>query len=353
MKSIKKSLSSSFRLFFRLSFHLSFWIVFQLSFYATSVLAQSSVNVLWWNVGGANFANGSHDGPYSREKLEPSLIQLVSHQWKTSRDSKAVAPVPDVMMFGEYYEGFFSSQTLEILKETYPYQKGFLYNNLGRDLVIKVFSKVPFYSRYRSEALTWASQAFQKTHPDDDLVYLRSFQSLHFEFLNQRIHLVPMHLAQPWERQRYDDVGLSQHNGEPFMGALPGTLEVIHDILYSDQNPLGYQAKVLQKVYQQEQEEVGNSTEDVWLRMGDCNIPNQLLGVTPKIYSLLKGQSEALALKGDHDYTYPANADHQGLHKKMQIDHVFYDALGSFAIQGEILDLQGSDHYPVLVTLQN
>lgn len=295
-----------------------------------------AAKALWWNIGGANFKNPSIPAAYSKKDLEKNLLFIIK------------AYQPDALFLGEYYQNFLSSETINLIKNTYPHAEFFAYNS-KTDLGIISFSKTECLtndSEYHLDALEWKPSASSKklmntdfqNYPDN-VNNTRSFQACALTFQNQTIALVPVHTIMPWNALKSDQQGLSKYSESL------GKLEVGYKVLNSVDNPLGYQSDLFQKELKTYQNR--HSTLSRIIVFGDLNVPASYFGVTSDIWKILKGDLEVATNIGEIDYTIPATPEAINS-PKIQIDHVFATT-DTNPVEYKILNIQGSDHLPVLM----
>ena len=209
---------------------MKFWSVILLFLLPLCSFA-GTFKVMWWNIGGGNYYDYpvGHENCYSDQGRNLELLQ------KNILDKANEWNSPDVMIFGESYDGFLKPETVSKLLERYPYQLEFAYNhNTQRPLRMFVYSKrEPIQSAYVSEGLRWNNF---HDDPFDQSNYIRSYQRITFLVGGRKINVVPLHAIDPW----------------PEMRAKVGLIRMGLNLLFSDQHSNSIQATYFQKLLSQD-----------------------------------------------------------------------------------------------------
>ncbi len=301
----------------------------------------------WWNIGGGNFWAESPQPRrttcYAKDasEIEKNLI-AVAHQNRS----------PDVLAFAEYFDGFLSPKTLADVGAIYPYSYGFLYNRLGRPYEIFVLSKLPA-SDQRSvfEGLHWAQPEEEQRSENLSYYYLRSYQRLSFQLGKFTLNFVPLHAVDPWGNL------IHQWGGDDYLSRVRGFLETGLSMMFSQDNPSAVQAKSFQQ--ELHADPAWQSADSFWVVMGDFNLPDEVLGVTPMAFNHFKGPLAEVSLsQRQHHQTFPSVscAEYKKL-PHLRIDHALTESFldpkkVSMKAKAKILDESGSDHFPIQLDLK-
>ena len=287
-----------------------------------------ALSVLWWNIGGANFHQTQEAPSYDKAPLEKSLDKIIK-----DKD-------PEVLVFGEYYEGFLEPEIFHKIQNHYGHGDFFKYNSHS-DIGIAVFSKYPLDIHYEPDVLSWKKGDIKSnlSLKYNELHSTRSFQRITFDYKGQEINLVPYHSVMPWNEIKSDDQGLSS------IHSAFGPIEVGLSILFSEKSSLGHQAKILQQKIKAQR--FFSKPESTWLLFGDFNIPDSFAYIPSKIFTVLKGDFKQGTLMDGIDYSFPYPNTALGV-PQMQIDHALSNK-ESDQMKYEFLDYPGSDHFPMLM----
>lgn len=287
--------------------------------------------ILWWNV-----AWGHYNGDGS---LDKNLLGLVNS--KVS---------PDVIVMGEYKPQAFTMPTIAALELTYPHM-AFVPSEPGDATGVVIWSKHPFKSS-AVYPLDWTSMRATATEQEAYRNEWTSFDPGWVKYWNRAfahyevaftdgalVNVAPVHLCSPWST----------------VFKKIGTWKTLRTMMGAQDNPLLFQQ---QRLLEDLKRDFGaNLDRAPLILIGDFNVPAKIpvpiVGGTPKQFKLLRGPLED-AVDNDDD-TFPTKStahDQSGPLKNhsIKIDHAFYNKKIKGA-RAEVLNLKGSDHYPVLMQI--
>jgi endonuclease/exonuclease/phosphatase (EEP) superfamily protein YafD len=295
----------------------------------TKLTQKTGFTVLWWNVAWGRY-NKDHD-------IDKNLLEIIKSPLS-----------PDVITMGEYRHKVLKTETLAILNETYPYSNFVPYtpeNYFGTVIFSKHSirpSAVFPIEWHPMDATTSEAADYKKEWLDFDPEWAkywdRSFSYFGVERPNGGvINVAPVHLCSPW---------LSVF--KKF-----GSWKTFRIIMSAQENPLLHQQEALKAPLERD---FGPELDGApLLLIGDFNIPTKIripiLGGTTKMHKLLRGPLEAALDTGDDTFPTQSTAHEQtGVLKdhQVQLDQAFHNKLLK-NVRGEVLNLKGSDHYPILI----
>lgn len=293
---------------------------------AAPAQAKSETSVLWWNI-----EHGKTNDRLPGDPLGKNLEALAS-----APDS------PDIIVLGEYRHGALSAATREALGRRYDSML-IPYNRASGSLGMMVLHDRALRARLESaRMLDWAPlDAQDKTGYRDkwgsfwheSWLFWRPYVRLRFEKQDgASIHLVPVHLAQPFSplRDRW--------------GGLLGPIVAGFQAFLGRNNPLFYQATRLRRALA---EDMGARLGDEPLLMiGDFNASSW----APSLRLFKSALKNAFARAQS---TWPAatGAPVEGFYPSMQLDHA-YASPALWVQSASVLPLSGSDHYPIRVSVK-
>lgn len=283
--------------------------------------------LLWWNV-----AFGKYNSDHSIDK---NLLTLNA----------------DIVALGEFKPDVLQESALATLNQIYKYSV-FVPYTLTSAVGIMFFSKHPFRAS-ETFALDWAPlkaatreaetyrQDWKKFDPNWSQYWDRTFAYYKVSLpTGHEVNIAPVHLSSPWQ---------SVHKRH-------GNWKTLRILMGAQENPLLHQQQHMQEVLRREFGPDMNN--EPLVLTGDFNVPAKvpipLLGGTPKQYKQLLGSLTKVLDSGDD--TFPAKSaafDQTGMFAKheVQIDHVFHNKKIK-SVKAEVLNLKGSDHYPLLMVLE-
>lgn len=299
---------------------------------------------MWWNIQQGTLA----------KKLQKKDDYLIKRNFLTENITTLIESSlkPEILIFGEYSPGAIDQETLNELADHYPYSMFSKYNLrlTGRNAYgILIFSTIRFTEARRAvldwippgmsrrRAIDYFRMYWRERSGDATTKYERTYQNLRFE--SQRggpgFHIVPVHLVQPWS-------GFARMYGE---------VETIYSVLYSDDNPLVNQVYYLRQNLKKDFGKRFNGHP--LLVIGDFNVPKmKLVNVRGYEYAS-EGFSEVFGK--NCPVTFPAVSSQfidkfPYKYKRLKLDHAFINDHVSVKA-AEVLNLKGSDHYPVYLVL--
>ena len=297
--------------------------------------AQSGLRVLWWNIG-KGISSQKQKAVLGYSPLDRNLQALP--------ESSAG---PDVLILGEYLPTYLEPETLEYLTKAYPYRARYSYaqSRIGQAREIGVFSRLPFVSQIVSEGLDFApmggtvaeQEAYRQKWSKGSLArqqeWVRSYQRLEFTTSRGKVSLVPVHFSQPWALIREVD----------------GSLTVGTEMLLANNHPIANQ---IVRVMDLLAKDLGPS----WWKssvviLGDFNLPRRIYGVEPAALTVFN-QWTRDALYWRKSFSFPAisDPDSQSV-PPFRIDQA-WGTPSTRVEDAEVLQIRGSDHYPIWVSIE-
>lgn len=314
------------------------------------------LKVLWWNIeGGATSSR-------ILKRMKKGSTAPLDHNLQTLINSKLA---PDILIFGEYYRGAISKQTHQMLKGAgYIFDALLPYSHKHTTFGIKVFSKKQFDVTTQSVLLDWTPPSFNTkekeiyrkfwhSHTRKSKEYKRAYHRITVVENGRPIHIVPAHLINPWREvlTLYRDFFKLNSTFSKVMTTL--NIEMDH------YGPLVNQIRYFKQAVLDDLDYL-NRQEAVML-IGDFNIPNSLsleplvqkYFLSPIGYKLLK--EHFLDAFNDFPSTqrsFPAYSSNKwDKLPSVKIDHSFVTP--NLSVKNAlVLALQGSDHYPIFVSLK-
>ena len=293
---------------------------------------EETVSFLWWNI---------RQGQLRRSFVAGSGVSPLD---KNLRTLAASPDRPDVIALGEYRREALEPSTREALFRAYPHHRFFGYNARTPRHGILVASRHPMgepvlreldftppgldpagRNAYRQE---WESRT------EHGHAFARTYINLPIHAGDRVIHFVPVHLIQPWQ----------------LMMRSEGWVDTAYQVMFGIENPLMYQLLRL-RVFLQE-DEGRDLDRNPLVVMGDFNVPDGawMLGWQNSVgYQLM--QSGLRVTDSEHTPTFPArSAPERQSMDPMRIDHAFVSRSVE-AVEQQTLELQGSDHYALWVSV--
>ncbi len=297
--------------------------------------AASGLRVLWWNIG-KGVSSKKQKATLGYSPLDRNLQRLpLTHMG------------PDVLILGEFLPSYLESDTLQVLEAAYPYRARFPYakNTEGQEREIGVFSRVPFQSRYFSEALDFvpmgASVGEQEAYREEwskgsmtrEHEWVRSYQRIEFTTARGTVSLVPVHFSQPWA----------------LITATDGKWAAAFDMMLTGDHPIANQ---IERLFARLRSDLG----EAWSRspvvvLGDFNLPKQVYGIRPSALAPFRFPTHDV-LASRSEFSFPAISDPDSKSvPQLRIDQAWGTA-SSLVTDAEVLQIRGSDHYPIWMSLE-
>ena len=291
-----------------------------------------SLSVFWWNIREGGAWSKALDG----NPLEQNLEILAQSEL-----------APEVMVLGEFVQGSFQKKTESVLSSRYPFQIYIPYARLRNDRGFKVYSK--YAMEIDQSLLDWSpmndtavEQAEFKEHwrkflnPQADRYYERVFADVRIHKANSIFHVVPVHLLNPW-------LSLSEKTSKA---------DAAVALVFAKNNPHYRQVERLMI------EKIAPLAEQVkrehssLVMVGDFNVPDEVYGIIPTAYHLMRRGLDAVVAPAFSLYTFPAISSDMSDQIHFKIDHAFIDSATNVLYQTRI-PFRGSDHYPIAVKVQS
>lgn len=309
----------------------------------------ASLRVMWWNIQrgelAAEITRRARAGSHLPESyFNPLFLNM---DWITRAPLK-----PDVLVLGEFHDNGVSTDVKNLLEKRYKHRFFSRYSeDLGDErLGIAVYSRYPI-EEFRRAGLDWtplrASAAERERYrrqwirksgstPRAFRTYRRTYLNLIIRKPGRRpVHLVPVHLVQPWNHMR----------------RFKSAVRTAWNLVFSEDNPLMYQLRRLRGHL--EWDFGPYLTEADVLTLGDFNIPKTLLLETEGYERISNGLTEAFT---GQPLTFPAASsplrrEQPYRSQPLKLDHAFASSSLEFT-ESAVLPLQGSDHYPIYVIVR-
>lgn len=302
---------------------------------------EGQLSVLWWNT--------LYTGQLSRKLRDQMIAEGQTATSPLDENLKAMATSRSclkMIALGEYIPGDLEPETEAVLRKRFPYVRFFPYNDSAVESGLAVFSEVPF--DVTESELDWlpenGSDREREAYRDRWMKYdaaevnkfTRKLIRLRMDWHGRKINIMPVHLLMPWE--------MIKAEYEPFGKIIAGW-----SLMYGTDNPLIHQIRSLTKQLREfTKEQV--SSEDGFCLLGDFNLPDQLYRQVP--IGMLNLISEMKPVFSSSIPTFPAaSAPAISVYPRMMIDHAFIRG-NIKAVEAQVLPLQGSDHYPLVLTLE-
>lgn len=289
----------------------------------------NGLTVVWWNT-----ACGSHEVPTEKS-------QLIANLEKLSREESQI----DILLLGEYCPSALPAQLVERLKAKFPYSKYVpytLYNPQIAYIGFGIFSRLPM-TVAPSEHLDWLpvgtkaekdnAEKFWKENSAGTAMFPRSYNRLRVTKAGQDYHLVPVHLAHPW--QTY----ISRwYKDDPILRKAA----IATELLFGQENPLVWQ---LDRLLAKLRRDYAPIKDHRLMLIGDFNFPLRIpnengLAVLPYRRILANRLRDGMNL---------ADISHRPT--KIKIDQAFVtDEL--VVTKSKVLKILGSDHFPLLIEIR-
>jgi len=290
---------------------------------------------MWWNIG-KGVSSRKQKAKLGYSPLDRNLQKLPLSKMG-----------PDVLILGEYLPEYLEPETLAHLRATHPYQKTFVYATEGYGLkrAIGVFSTQPFVSHYQAGGLDWTPpgddaeeradyrEEYLAQDPSAREAYPRGYQRIEVKAPSGVVSLAPVHLCNPWPAKKRDD-------GQFWTGL---------ELMLESDNPVANQ---IQHELRWFKRDIGS---DWWrkplLFLGDFNMPTEIYAVQPAALGPLNWlMSDPIGWKST--FSFPALSDMDSRdYPQMRIDHAWKTS-SLDVIDAEVLELRGSDHYPLWVSIR-
>lgn len=286
--------------------------------------------VLWWNIQGGGYS----DSPI--KELNENLVSI-------SQREKS----PRIIVLSEYHPKALTIETkVELLKK---YRKIFVpYNQNHPTLGIVVFYQGDL-SIGPIQDINWWPESFSEKEKNafiekakekypNTSVFTRPFIDLQIPTSQGTVHILPLHLLQPWSAVQGNSKGLA--------AKIIGKVKVAKGLLAESENPIIYQIENLRRIFA---ERFGTDwKKEKVLIVGDMNLPSHLLGLPTLGFRRMSAQLDDV-FAGRRSTTWPTKFSKcQTFYNKLQIDH----ALTTRALRanGHVLPMKGSDHYGLSVS---
>lgn len=295
-----------------------------------------ALSIFWWNL---NKFYLSDELPKveldPKTKVSPLIANL-----------RYIATViqPDILLLGEVLETGLDTHTKKLLKTTYPFQETVSSMLQHPECKIAIYSKKQFsiFSKY----LLWTplddTEQLDHTIPKYNY-YTRRYVEISFtEGPHKDKTLVATHLLMPWEHMDHSTV--------------------IQTMVFGQQHPLYFQIQRLRKTLF---ERLGTDFQEKKkaVVVGDFNIAPSVQGLMPLSYELLSlGFHSTFDI--DPSPTFPSYSQRRKWRKSLvqswqyyyfvkdvQIDYALYTKPVQM-LSARVLPLQGSDHYPLLMSIK-
>lgn len=276
---------------------------------------KTNLSVLWWNIG-YNRYSLPHDNNITQFEYN-----LLNHNWNQY----------DLVTFGEFQENTLKKESLKHIYNIFPYNKVIKYGSEDHQSYL-VLSKYKF--NIIEKELDWVDNNWsieekQKYKEESKKHYglmrsgKRKIINVKLEKEGKKYNSIFYHLNNPWViyQERY------------------GKLKTLSKILFSNNHPLYYQMKAFKRFI--------NKNKENLLMLGDANCPHSILGITP---SCFKHMNNIAPIKIDlmKKSTFPSKESKAITSYSLKIDHAHTEMESTI----EVLDLKGSDHYPIILKIK-
>lgn len=294
--------------------------------------SSDSLRVMWWNI------------EQGRETPRLGAPILSTHLTRIIQSSLE----PDLLILGEYVRTAISDTTYDLILSRYSDTAFLPYNECDPTVGIFIASQLSFRS-LELEKAHWISEKASNKDTERKNWFARlerhdpigaaqcSFDkpAIHvsLQWGMKHLSIFPIHLLMPWNLIRAEKT----------------TFHSAWEVLRGKDNPLATQARSIRSKVNLALE---RSSADSALMIGDFNLP-KTYGLVDSISfrDLTLGFTDAFDEGAQH--TFPTlSSQLEASTPKLKIDHAL--TLGEIRAElAEVLQIQGSDHYPIYLRLSS